>query len=657
MLGFAHYFLPLGRAEAMHWAKITLSASILIHPFLFHSLCALVEKMRRFRWWITAFYAMAPVFLVLLWQGDLLTGLRPSPYMTHYVSYNRAWYPILGGYILLSQWFGFAIIGYYAWRARGYKRMQLLYFIVAWFIVFLTTNSIVLPREYDINVQPFGFFVLPLTLTFLAYVMGKTRLADFNVVISRVLLLTVTLMVVVAISLVFIGVTTLLLPEFMSPEQIAFTILLATTIGLALAIGLPRLLPRAERLVQERLFGSKHGYQDALAGLVGALSHLPTIDQVLENAATTVHSQMQLSRVLILMQDPLAGVYKVEAQSGLSTQEAAEVGELTEQSAVVRYLQDRQDVLVRDELARRVSTQVANELTGELNRLKCSVCVPMILEEKLVGLLCIGEKANHDMFFVSDLRLLQTLATEVALAVRYRRIEDEVFRKNKLISLGTIAAGVAHEIRNPLASIRTFAQLMPERMDDPEFKNEFSQLVLKDVDRITKVVETMLAFARPAQVTIKEQPVNELVDEAALLVQVRVKNKSIELTKQFRDNPVVKVDKQQILQVLVNLLNNAVDALPEHGKIRVTTGVGPVAGVAGGNGDQDFAVIEVADNGPGIPATVRARLFDPFFTTKKEGTGLGLSISQKIVRDHGGAISVSSVEGKGTTFQVSLPVS
>jgi len=101
MLGFAHYFLPLGRAEAMHWAKITLSASILIHPFLFHSLCALVEKMRRFRWWITAFYAMAPVFLVLLWQGDLLTGLRPSPYMTHYVSYNRAWYPILGGYILL----------------------------------------------------------------------------------------------------------------------------------------------------------------------------------------------------------------------------------------------------------------------------------------------------------------------------------------------------------------------------------------------------------------------------------------------------------------------------------------------------------------------------------------------------------------------------
>ena len=101
------------------------------------------------------------------------------------------------------------------------------------------------------------------------------------------------------------------------------------------------------------------------------------------------------------------------------------------------------------------------------------------------------------MFFVSDLRLLETLATEVALAVKYRRIEDESVRTNRLVELGMIAAGVAHEIRNPLASIKTFAQLMPERVDDPEFRNEFGKLVLKDVNRITKVIESMLAFARP----------------------------------------------------------------------------------------------------------------------------------------------------------------
>ncbi len=243
------------------------------------------------------------------------------------------------------------------------------------------------------------------------------------------------------------------------------------------------------------------------------------------------------------------------------------------------------------------------------------------------------------------------------MAVKYRRFEDQILRKNKLIELGTIAAGVAHEIRNPLASIRTFAQLMPDKMDDPEFKDEFSKLVLKDVDRITKVVESMLAFARPGQVSIADHSANDLVDEAILLVQARMKSKHIEITKQFHEQPILKVDKQQILQVLINLLNNAADALPERGKIRVATGVGAADGTTDGNGSQKFGIIEVADNGPGIPAAIRNRLFDPFFTTKKEGTGLGLSISQKIVRDHGGIITVSSVEGKGTTFQVNLPLS
>src|SRR5205085_1540594 len=154
-----------------------------------------------------------------------------------------------------------------------------------------------------------------------------------------------------------------------------------------------------------------------------------------------------------------------------------------------------------------------------------------------------------------------------ALAVKYRRMDDEVTRKNRLIELGTIAAGVAHEIRNPLASIKTFAQLMPERMDDPEFKNEFSKLVLKDVDRITKVIESMLAFARPGQVSVKEQCVNDLVEDAILLIRPRLKAKHVELTRAFRGNPVVKADKQQMLQVLVNLLSNAADAVNGNGEI------------------------------------------------------------------------------------------
>ena len=656
LFGFTHYFQPMEKPEALLWARFTLTASLLINPMLFHSMCALIEKQRRYVWWIVSAYAVGAIFVALLWTGLLVTGTKHSAIMNHYVHYNRALYPLVGLHIVFWQIFGAAVLAYHARQAVGYKRTQLMYFIVAWFIVFLTTTAIMLPLEYDFNVPPFGFLILPVNLAFLAYVMAKTRLADFNVVIARVLLHTVTLVVVVGVSLLFIGGVTVADPGFLNQQQILFTMTLVVVIGLALATGLPRYLPRAERMMQERMFGKRYGYQDALSSLVKELSHVSNIDEMLQRVATTVHSQMQVSRMLILMQDPLSGQYRIQAESGLATQEQGDEFQLAEDAPTIRWLRDEKNTLVRDEIARRVPAQLLSKLDTDLNRLKVMVCVPMLLQDQLTGVICLGEKANRDMFFVSDLRLLETLATEVALAVRYRRMEDQIFRKNKLIELGTIAAGVAHEIRNPLASIRTFAQLMPDKMDDPEFTGEFSKLVLKDVDRITKVVESMLAFARPGQITIAEHSATDLVEEAILLVQPRIRGKRIEVTRQFHEQPVLRVDKQQILQVLVNLISNAADALPEQGKIRVATGIGVIEGASDNNGTQRMAVIEVADNGPGIPAAVRNRLFDPFFTTKKEGTGLGLSISQKIARDHGGIITVSSVEGKGTTFRVNLPL-
>ena len=656
LFAFSWYFVPLAEAQALRWAKITLTLGILATPVFLQLFCAMVERSGRMRWWIVACYATGVFFTATLWQGSLIAGLKPTPYMDHYIRYNRSLYPWMTLHISGWQVFGAVVLVLGARQAVGYKRTQLTYFMVAWLIAFVADSLIVIPAEYGLYIVPFGFFILPFNLVLLAYVMSKERLADYNVVIARVFLYVVTMVVVAGATLLFLGGMAMVAPGFMNQQQLTFAFMLSMTIGVGLTASLPRLLPRAERMMQERMFGKRYGYQDTLANVVKELSRLPTIEDVLNTVATTVHTQMQVSRVLIFMQDVLTGNYKLRAESGLGPQDGADALELKEDTGIVKWLSGNTDTLVREEMARRVAPGLRQHLETELDRLKVNVCVPMILDNRLVGLIGLGEKLSRDMFFVSDLRLLETLATEVALAVKYRRMEDQASRKNRLVELGTIAAGVAHEIRNPLASIKTFAQLMPERMDDPEFKNEFSKLVLKDVDRITKVIESMLAFARPAQVTIGEYPANELVEEAILLVQPRLKSKRIELTREFHGNTVINVDKHQILQVLVNLLSNAADALHEQGKIRVATGVSQRNLAGDGSGSQNYAVIEVSDNGPGIPSSVRGRLFDPFFTTKKEGTGLGLSISQKIARDHGGAITVSSVEGKGTSFQVNLPL-
>jgi hypothetical protein len=307
LVGFAQYFQPWEETVARRWVQVTLTAAIAVYPLLFHSVCALVDQAAARRRWIVAAYLSTGALLVLLWQGNLVVGLRSHAYMHHYVRYDRHWYPVLGGFILFWQVFGLGILVRQARRRQGYQRTQLVYFIIAWLTVFLTTNSIILPLEYDINIQPFGFFLMPWNLVLLAYVMGKARLADFNVVVARVLLFTVMLLVVALVSLLAIGGITLVAPGFMNQPQLLFTVGLVTVIGFLLTATLPQLMPRAERVMQERLFGDRHGYQEQLAGLTQELQTLTSVEQVLQAAVSNLHTHMHLTRVLALIEDRLSG--------------------------------------------------------------------------------------------------------------------------------------------------------------------------------------------------------------------------------------------------------------------------------------------------------------------------------------------------------------
>ncbi len=491
LVGFAHYFEPQKPAAALTWARFTLMMAIFTSPLFFHTIATLADRAKTLRWWIAGSYGLAALLTGLDWLGSLVTGLRAVPAMAHYVQLHSVWQWLFAAHIAVWPWFACGILIHTARQAVGYRRNQFVYLIVAWATTFLTTSSILLPAEFGFHMPPFGFFVLPVNFALLGYVLARARLADFHAVFARVTLHAVTLLVVSAVSLMFIATMTLLRPGFLNAEQILFLVVLVVGVGLALAASQPRLLPRAERMMQERLFGRRYGYQDSLAELVKQLSRLPTIDHVLGKVAATLHTQMRVSRALIYTQDPLTGQYRLRAQGGMNLEQSANIQGLADNDPIMQWLRDKKDSLVGDELPKMADVSGATALRADLARLGVTLCVPMLLDDALVGMLAVGEKTSREMFFISDMRLLEMLATEVALAVKYRRMEEQMLRQNKLVELGTIAAGMAHEIRNPLASIKTFAQLLPDRMHDPDFVN-FGKLVISDVDRITKVVETML---------------------------------------------------------------------------------------------------------------------------------------------------------------------
>jgi signal transduction histidine kinase len=235
-----------------------------------------------------------------------------------------------------------------------------------------------------------------------------------------------------------------------------------------------------------------------------------------------------------------------------------------------------------------------------------------------------------------------------------RRSQRIIERQEKLSSLGVLAAGIAHEIRNPLTSIRVrlFTQQALLKRGSEEFEDNV--FLTDEIARLEQIVKDVLDFARPADprlLAIKAtQPMRELVP----LLAPELKRSNLTLREDYLANPHVQADPGQLKQVLINLVKNAADAMGRDGVITLRTrterrGLGPRA-------SHHVAVLEVSDTGPGIAPDVARRLFDPFFTTKASGTGLGLSIAARILEKHGGTLEYSTELNRGTTFRIVLPI-
>ncbi|MBI2468378.1 MAG: HAMP domain-containing protein, partial [Candidatus Rokubacteria bacterium] len=220
-----------------------------------------------------------------------------------------------------------------------------------------------------------------------------------------------------------------------------------------------------------------------------------------------------------------------------------------------------------------------------------------------------------------------------------RELEDQLRRSDRLAALGSLAAGLAHEIKNPLTSIRTFTQLLPRKFDDERFRETFERVVPRELERINGIVERLLQLARPARLRVEPVRLPALLERVQELFANEIETRQIGVTRQYaRDLAPIQADPEQLYQALVNLVGNALEAMDTGG--RLTLRVGWSEGEDRLRGFRRTAPrrvrVEIEDTGVGIPPSVADKVFDPFFTTKEGGTGLGLALAHKIVEDHGG---------------------
>jgi two-component system NtrC family sensor kinase len=227
-----------------------------------------------------------------------------------------------------------------------------------------------------------------------------------------------------------------------------------------------------------------------------------------------------------------------------------------------------------------------------------------------------------------------------------KKAEERLILAERLSSLGELTAGVAHELRNPLAGIKINTQILSRKKDLPEMEKKLMNSTQEGIEKIQKIVDDMLHFAKPKASHFKEEEINEVVDKSLAILQAKLKKGDISsFFERGQELPKVRIDIHQIQQVLINLMLNSIQAMEKGGALTLRTF----------SEDKGGVWVEVKDTGMGISRSHLKKIFDPFFTTKSEGTGLGLSITLKILENHGATIDVVSEEGKGSTFTIHLP--
>jgi PAS domain S-box-containing protein len=242
-----------------------------------------------------------------------------------------------------------------------------------------------------------------------------------------------------------------------------------------------------------------------------------------------------------------------------------------------------------------------------------------------------------------------------------KKLEEDMKRAERLAALGTTAASIAHEIRTPLTSLSTFAELLPMKYNDPRFRERFQAIIPGQVDRLTNLVNDLLDFARVETLHLEETDIHPIIKDATDILMGKAVECGVRITLDLAPHlPNIHVDPDHISQVFLNIIQNALQAMPNGGALTIATAFQDHGGITLKSEPKRTLVkgyVEIAftDTGIGISEENLGKLFEPFFTTRSKGTGLGLAISYRIVREHGGTIQVQSEAGKGTTFTVQLP--
>jgi two-component system sensor histidine kinase HydH len=631
--------------QASIWERFTAFLAVLLPQFALHLFEAIVPHPPKGR------RALVPVASALA-IPVLVLALSPQ----HHA-------PLVRGAVFLYI-FGLLAVGLFSLASRGRKNpsratQQRVRFLVV--VGSLAATFSVLDFLWFIGAEPppVGAVLSVVFVFVLAESLRRERLLDLYELVGRLLVSTALAFVLAGIFYVFVTYIGRFHTMYLNAVLAAIVILVL----------FEPLRAKVEQQIHAVFFRERFDLEAEIADARRKLVYVLETDELRHVVLSALEQSRRATAAGLYLSDAAGDAFELAAGLGSDLPKRVEL-------ATARALLDRlsRGPVLLEEIAREVAEKKAGADSPDLADAEAVLAAAAVLgplregvvvairdgQGSVAGLLVVADDRVRDAFSPDEVTMLESFASQIGVVVENSLVYKRMQERDRLAALGQMAAGLAHEIKNPLGAIKGAAQLLadpaPGAADLDPASREFLGIILEEVDRLDRVVRSVLDYARPSRGNPAPVDPNAVVRRTIQILSSDRADETVIDLELADDLPRVRVDAEQLRQVLMNLVRNAIQAMNGSGRIVVGTRVRPGARMRTDE-PQHWVEVSVSDSGPGISQKVLNNLFVPFFTTKNQGTGLGLAISQRIVRSAGGSIEVSTHEGAGTTFTVVLPAS
>lgn len=605
-------------------------------------------------------FLLAVLQMVLFCLGLLVSSLTPKWKFTFYTNPGK-FYSLFVAYFFIFVLYSFYLMVKTTFSDKTNRRRK-LFFIIATGLGYIGGCSAFL-LVYDISLPPYGIFLFLLFPIITTYTIIRYQFLDIEVIIKK--------------TLVFAGlfaaiVGTVSTVVYILNTFVAVYIGLNERVSTAIAIMIAMLLydPVKTFLVQvtdRYLFQKKEDFRKILNRLSGQIITILDLEKVAKTMLSTLQESIRLESGALLIKNDSGNAYQLLESFGFKPEQ----DEFPVASGLIQFLstQERPVNLEGGE----AQSVIPQEALTELQKMGAHIALPLFIHNDLIGVLVLGKKKSDEEYKQDEIGYFPTLAGQAAIALSNARLYDilkksevDFAQQAKMAAIGTLSAGIGHEVKNPLAAIKMGVEMIKfnkklgvyKDMDKLQYEavvDEVIGRVLHNVERAAGVIDRLSSFAKkPKEIRIEPVSVDECVTAALNLVKQELDHYNILVKKEIpADLPLVMADKVQMEEIFVNLIVNARHAVKEKGRI----------GILATSRDGQVTV-SVSDTGAGIPKENLDKIFDPFFTTKDvsrnpdkdaiKGTGLGLFLVREFIKKFGGSVSVESELGRGTTFHIVL---